>query len=577
MPHLIRNKGLPFLLFFLISYFPPVFCRAETSDAPPQGGEFFSALPGVWILTAAILLAVVAISIIANIFQYLQKKRLEDEIVRYRKIARDAVEQQKAIKDIFDHLNDHVFFHDMEGNLYEVSASVQRDADYTESELKQMNIKDLVPEQFKSQVDEYLERIRRNGSDRGYLRVVNKAGEEMLMEYNNTLIYDQNGSVVGVRGISRNITEQYRARKASEKSEKKYRTILETIEDGYYEVDLRGTYKFLNNSALRILGYRWEELAGKSYKSLIAEDDVGQVFETFNYVYRTGRPVKAFHWRSVCKDGSICHLETSVSLLFDDQGKAAGFQGIIRDISDRIKAQNKQKELEAQLQQAQKMESIGTLAGGIAHDFNNILFPMIGYTELAMQDLPEESTAYQNLKKVMKSAERAKALVQQILNFSRQSSNESAEPVYIQPVLKETVKLLKNTVPSFIDIQANIDENTGKVFINLAQMHQVIMNLCTNAYQAMENLEAGRMCVDLKQMEITEETSPDHYHLTPGSYACITVSDTGSGIPPEIREKIFEPYFTTKPQEKGTGLGLSVSYGIIKNAGGIITVESTSG
>ncbi|MCF8111915.1 MAG: response regulator, partial [Desulfobacteraceae bacterium] len=236
-----------------------------------------------------------------------------------------------------------------------------------------------------------------------------------------------------------------------------------------------------------------------------------------------------------------------------------------------------QKELEDQLQQAQKMESIGTLAGGIAHDFNNILFPIIGYTELAMQDLPEESQARQNLEKVMKSADRAKSLVQQILNFSRQSANEPAEPVYIQPVIKETLKLLKNTIPSSIEIKSRIRQDTGKTVVNLARIHQVIMNLCTNAYHAMENIDAGRLEVDLRQVEITEETSPGYRNLTPGQYLCVTVSDTGCGITPEIIDKIFEPYFTTKEQEKGTGLGLSVSYGIVKNAGGTIRAESTPG
>ncbi len=374
-----------------------------------------------------------------------------------------------------------------------------------------------------------------------------------------------------------NISREIQTRKALEKNEKKYRNILETIEDGYYEVDLEGNYQFLNNSALRILGYTWEELSGENYRKIIAEKDRQQVFETFNNVYRTGKPAKAFHWRAVRSDGSERHLEISVSLLMDNSGNAAGFQGIARDITERVTTQNKQRELEEQLQQAQKMESIGTLAGGIAHDFNNILFPIIGYTELAMQDIPGESQVFENLEKVMKSAQRAKSLVQQILNFSRQSANEPAEPVNIQPIIKETIKLLKNTIPSSIDISSDIQEDAKKTIINPARVHQVIMNLCTNAYQAMEDADTGKLEVGLKQVEVTEEASREHPYLTAGAYIRIAVSDTGCGIPSEIREKIFEPYFTTKPQEKGTGLGLSLSYGIVKNAGGTITVESTLG
>ncbi|MBS3732131.1 MAG: PAS domain S-box protein [Desulfobacterales bacterium] len=479
--------------------------------------------------------------------------------------------------EIFNNLHEYIFVHDMQGNITEFNAAARRESDHNQEDLKQMNIRDLVPEPFKSQVADYLERIRNNGEDSGYLRIRNKGGEEIILEYDNTLLFDNDGRPLGVRGIARNVTREVHAWKALEKSEKKYRNILETIEDGYYEVDLAGHYQFLNRSALCMLGYEMEELRGEGYKKLIAEDEVPQVYETFNYVYRTEKPVKSFHWRAIRKDGSVCFVETSVSLSLDDHGKASGFQGIVRDISERIEARNRQKELEAQLQQAQKMESIGTLAGGIAHDFNNILFPIIGYTELAMQDLPRESQAYRNLQEVFKSAERAKGLVQQILNFSRQSANEPGEPVHVQPVIKETVKLLKNTIPASIDISADIAEDTVKVPINVAQMHQVFMNLCTNAYQAMENTEAGQICVNLTQITVTEETSPQYRNLTPGPYACITVSDTGEGIAPEVKEKIFEPYYTTKSQEKGTGLGLSVSYGIIRNAGGTITVESIRG
>lgn len=474
-------------------------------------------------------------------------------------------------------LNDSVFFHDLAGNFYEVNAAGQRDSDYTEEELKRMNLRDLVPEPYTAQVDDYLERVRKKGTDRGYMRAVNKQGRHMILEYNSTLIYDEKGAPAGVRGILRNMTEQYHIQRELKRSEKRYRTILETIEDGYYEVDLAGNYQFLNNAALRMLGYEWEELDGENYKKLIAKEDVQAVFETFNYVYRTGNPVKAFNWRSVCKNGTICHMETSVSLRSDDHGNPVGFQGIIRDISERIEARKKTKQLEAQLQQAQKMESIGTLAGGIAHDFNNILFPIIGYTELAMQELPDKGRPYQNLEKVLKAAERAKGLIRQILAFSRQGSDQIQEPAFVQPIIKETVKLLKNTIPASIDIRAKIGKEAGPVMLPPARIHQVIMNLCTNAYQAMEEMETGQLKVELDQVSVNEENAYRHHHLSPGAYVRIRVSDTGCGIPSGILDKIFDPYFTTKSQDKGTGLGLSVSYGIVKNAGGHIAAGSLPG
>ncbi|MFP4256236.1 MAG: PAS domain S-box protein [Desulfobacterales bacterium] len=563
-----------------------IWTAAELQAAPALAGSFFANArenadfaaaagisPPVFGALAFILLASLAL----NLYQYIKGLRVKAQASRYEKRLSEAVSQRNSMAETLEQLNDYVFFHDMSGSFHEFNAAVQKDSGYTDSELRRMNIKDLIPERFKPEVDQYLERIRKKGEERGYMRIVSKDGNESILEYNTRAVRDKTGKFRGIRGIARNITEQHRTRRALKESEKKYRNILDTIEDGYYEVDLKGRYQFLNNSALKILGYTWEGLEGKSYTDIIPEKEQSQVFETFNYVYRTGRPLKAFHWRAVRGDGSECHLETSVSLSMDETGKATGFQGIIRDITERVQTRQKQRELEEQLQQAQKMESIGTLAGGIAHDFNNILFPIIGYTELAMQDLPPESETYQNLEKVIKSSERAKSLVQQILNFSRQSANEPAEPVYIQPVVKETLKLLKNTIPSSIEINSDIKEDTGKTVINLARMHQVIMNLCTNAYQAMENMQAGKLGVNLRQVEITEESSPQHHQITPGTYVCIEVSDTGSGIAPEIRDKIFEPYFTTKPQEKGTGLGLSVSYGIVKNAGGTIAVDSAPG
>ncbi|MFO7930990.1 MAG: PAS domain S-box protein, partial [Desulfosalsimonas sp.] len=479
-----------------------IWAAAELKAAPALAGSFFAnaqensvsaEAAGISHPVFGALALILLASLALNLYQYIKGLRVKAQASMYEKRLSEAVTQSNSMAETLEQLNDYVFFHDMSGSFYEFNAVVQNDSGYTESELLRMNIRDLIPERFKPEVDQYLARIRQKGEERGYMRIVSKGGNEAILEYNTRAFTDKNGKFKGIRGIARNITEQHRTRRALKESERKYRNILETIEDGYYEVDLKGRYQLLNNSALKILGYTWEEIEGRTYTDIIPEKEQSQVFETFNYVYRTGRPLKAFHWRAVRADGSQCHLETSVSLSIDEAGKATGFQGIIREITERVQTRQKQRELEEQLQQAQKMESIGTLAGGIAHDFNNILFPIIGYTELAMQELPSESEAYQNLEKVIKSSERAKSLVQQILNFSRQSANEPAEPVYIQPVVKETLKLLKNTIPSSIEINSDIKEDTGKTVINLARMHQVIMNLCTNAYQAMENMQAGKL------------------------------------------------------------------------------------
>ena len=230
---------------------------------------------------------------------------------------------------------------------------------------------------------------------------------------------------------------------------------------------------------------------------------------------------------------------------------------------------------ERQLQQVMKLQAIGTLAGGIAHDFNNILFPIVGYTELTMDDLPEDSQAHQNLEEVLKATNRAKELVQQILTFSRQSGKER-KPLKVQYLIKEVLKLLRATIPTSIEIISRIDKNCGAIMGDPTQIHQVIMNLCTNAYHAMQDI-GGRLEVSLEEIDLSYQEATERVGMKHGRHLRLTVKDSGHGMEPEVLERIFEPYYTIKKQGKGTGLGLSVIHGIVKNHGGDISVNSRPG
>ncbi len=230
---------------------------------------------------------------------------------------------------------------------------------------------------------------------------------------------------------------------------------------------------------------------------------------------------------------------------------------------------------ERQLQQVLKIQAIGTLAGGIAHDFNNILFPIVGYTELTLDEVPEDSTAHQNLEEVLKAAQRAKDLVQQILTFSRQSGQER-EPLRVQYIIKEALKLLRATIPSTIEIDHHLKDDCGAVLGDATQIHQVIMNLCTNAYQSMQE-KGGKLEISLTEVDISYTDTIERVGLKPGRHLRLTVKDEGCGMEPAVIDRIFEPYYTTKEQGKGTGLGLSVIHGIVKNHGGDITVNSVVG
>ncbi len=242
---------------------------------------------------------------------------------------------------------------------------------------------------------------------------------------------------------------------------------------------------------------------------------------------------------------------------------------------ERMQADEERNKMEVLLRQAQKMEAIGTLAGGIAHDFNNILTPIIGYTEMAQLEMPEEDRTRWNVDEVLRAAHRAKDLVRQILTFSRQRE-QAYLPLFLQPIIKESVKLLRASLPATIAIKLDIDPDCGQVSADFTQIQQVVMNLCTNAFHAMEET-GGVLEVTLREVVINGEQQFLHEQLATGRYACLAVGDSGQGMDRAMRERIFEPYFTTKEQGKGTGLGLALVHGIVKAHRGRIDVYSEKG
>ena len=249
-------------------------------------------------------------------------------------------------------------------------------------------------------------------------------------------------------------------------------------------------------------------------------------------------------------------------------GVPYGVCGISTDITDR-------KRLEAQLQQVMKMEAIGTLAGGIAHDFNNILSPIMIHSEMAMMELPPDNPIHFNLKEIFQAGERARDLVKQILTFSRKKEGERAT-IKITPILREVLKMLRSSIPTTIDIQQNLEAKSDTVVADPTQIHQIMLNLGTNAAHAMRE-KGGTLKVSLVQEDLDPDTAAQYHDLNQGPYLKLTVSDTGSGIDDETLAKIFEPYFTTKEPGEGTGMGLALIHGIVKSYDGDITVESEPG
>ena len=358
-----------------------------------------------------------------------------------------------------------------------------------------------------------------------------------------------------------------RSQKALRESEEKYRTILENIEDGYYEVDIGGNLTFFNESACRLLGYSHDELRGMNNRRYTDKENAGKIYRTFNEVYSTGVPAKGLDWEIVRKDGTKRSIESSVSLMKDASGRPIGFRGVVRDITER-------KALETQLRQAQKMEALGTLAGGIAHDFNNLLQAISGYTQLLLWEKSGTDHGAHELKEIEKAAGRAASLIRQLLAFSRKVEGER-RPVNLNQEIMDIEKVLKRTIPKMIDIEIRLSKDLRTVRADPIQMEQILLNLGSNAADAMP--EGGKWVIETRNASLDEEYCRNHLGAVPGDYVLLTVTDTGHGMDRETVQHIFEPFFTTKEIGRGTGLGLASVYGIVKSHGGYIMCYSEVG
>lgn len=291
-------------------------------------------------------------------------------------------------------------------------------------------------------------------------------------------------------------------------------------------------------------------------------------------------------WRQVQQDGLVqfetvhrrkdgTDVPVAITGNLFEYGNERYSVSFVQDITERKEAEKQRLKMEAQMHEAQKMESLGTLAGGIAHDFNNILAAILGYADLAQLECPTGSTSKQYVSQISQAGLRAKELVNQILTFSRQGRTEKG-PLDIGRAIKNALKLIKATLPANIEIRENIPPNLIPVFADEIQIHQIVMNICTNAYHAMKNT-GGLLDVTLAAAIIQEQDARSYPGVTPGSYLKLSISDTGHGIAPESINRIFDPYFTTKPTGEGTGLGLATVHGIVKDHGGRIKVYSEPG
>lgn len=366
--------------------------------------------------------------------------------------------------------------------------------------------------------------------------------------------------------LVREIAERKRVEAALSESEERYRRFFEEDLSGAFITTPEGRILACNPAFAEIFGFSSvEEAKAARAEELYLEPEKRQQF-----LQTLIHEKKLVNYESEYRrlDGATIQTVENVSGTFDENGELIEIKGFIIDHTERRK-------LEAQLRQSQKMEAIGTLAGGIAHDFNNILTAIIGNAEMALYKAAETDRVKHNLEQVLKAGNRARDLVRQILAFSRQSKQER-KPLQLSLIVKEALKLLRASLPTTIEIRQSISAESAMVLADPTQIHQVLMNLCTNASYAMRE-KGGILEVSLKEVNYRSSALLQNYDMQPGRCVQLTVSDTGCGMAKNIIERIFDPFFTTKGPGEGTGMGLAMVHGTVKSHGGAISVESEVG
>ena len=384
------------------------------------------------------------------------------------------------------------------------------------------------------------------------------------------------------RQLKQEITRRRQLEAALKESEDRCRNILESIEEGFFEVDLAGNMIFFNNSLCKMTGCSADELLGSNIREYVTPEKAGRLFNIIKNVNPPMNPPMNPTARSpvltdcefVSKNKRIYPFILSSYLKNDQDGQPIGLYGVVHDVSRYLRTEREKEKLESQLRQAQKMEAVGTLSGGIAHDFNNMLQAITGNAQILLMQKKAGETDYRKLKAIERSAMRASDLTRQLLLFGRQADS-NLEPVDLNYEITNTSKLLKHTIPKMIDIELKIEETLNIIEANPVQIEQIIMNLAVNARDAMP--DGGKLIFKTENVIADEFVCKTESGITPGKYILFTVSDTGHGIDKNLLEHIFEPFYTTKQKEKGTGLGLAMVYDIVKKHNGHITCESELG
>jgi PAS domain S-box-containing protein len=493
-------------------------------------------------------------------------KQLEEEKKLRLEAEETAADLEERLDHVFDMIPAGIYEIDFRtGGISNVNDVMCAYSGYTREEFLNLKPWDLLTPESRELYEQRMEDFLsgKEISAEVHYTIRTRSGEELRCLLNNRFVY-KDGQPVGAVVIVRDVTTEWRAQETL----RSQAMALEQSFDGIGIFTLEGEVIFVNQAWADMHGYETaQELTGKNLRTFHSPDQYeSQIrFNLTDPVYDGANDAQVTHLK---KDGAEFPTRMSTSIIKDDSGKHVALLAIAKDITHSLR-------MEERLRHAQKMEAIGVLAGGIAHDFNNILHPLMGYAELALEDIPSGNPASECVREIVRATGRAKSLVSQILSFSR-FEKEEQKPINLSNVVKEVLALIRASLPAAIRIQEEFESAPFLIMGNPTQVHQVVMNLCTNAYQAMKE-SGGLLKVSLKMESRVPGDMASLPSVTLREYAKLEIQDTGGGMEPHVASRIFEPYFTTKPKGKGTGLGLAMVHTIMTQHKGEVCVDTLPG
>ena len=536
--------------------------------------------------------------------RYKEIRETGEAFARMKTAIRDS---QEKYMGIFENIQDVYYETSMEGTILEVSPSIEKISGLKRDELigadvnrfysnpesrkkfietllvhervsdYEIVLQDIKGETASYSLNSFLKRDEHGNPEKiiGSMRDITarKETEKELIDYRSRLEELVMERTVDLQNVNAKLRKEAEQRLSTEaelrNKEEKYRNILESIEEGYFEIDLKGNFTFYNYATAKTVGLTDGELMGMNFRRLTSPDTARRVLRIFVDIFRTGRPRSAIEVEFLSKDGTKRFIELSASLIYDIEGLPCGYRGIGRDVTERKKDEKERRRLTEHLQRTQRLEALGRLAGGIAHDFNNLLMGIQGNASLMLSALDATNPSIENVRSIERCVQSGANLTRQLLGYAR-GGKYMVKPTNLNDLVQKTADLFGRTRKE-IQIITLLQEDVWTVAVDRIQIEQVLVNIYLNGYQAMS--QKGVLHLKTKNVQLDEDfTKP--FKVAAGRYVEISVKDTGVGMAEDVQAHVFEPFFTTKTIGSGTGLGLASAFGIVKNHMGIIDFVS---